>query len=130
LWFPLNGHPNKIRVNKERYLKYTVTNLNDPNETFVPSVNALEYQGMNTFFGKFIAEISSISNPNQQSEISACTEVMALDHAVNTVNSCENDEILSLYFDGSKSRKGAGSICLLIDPKGNKTFISCRLEFD
>jgi ribonuclease HI len=55
---------------------------------------------------------------------------MAPDHAVNIVNSCENDGIWSLYFDGSKSREGAGVGCLLIDPKGNKTFIACRLEFD
>jgi hypothetical protein len=61
LWFPLNGQPNKLRVNRERYLKYTVTDLNDPNEPFVPSVNALEDQGMNTFFGNFVAEISTIS---------------------------------------------------------------------
>jgi len=42
LWLPLNGLPNKLSVNRERYLKYTVIDLNDPNEPFVPSVNALE----------------------------------------------------------------------------------------
>jgi hypothetical protein len=30
LWLPENGKPNKIRVNRERYLKFTVTDLNDP----------------------------------------------------------------------------------------------------
>jgi ribonuclease HI len=130
LWLPLNGQPNKLRVNREHYLKYTVTDLNDPNEPFVPSVNALENQGMNTFFGNFVAEISTIADPNQQSEISVCTQVMTSNHTVNIVHSYENDEIWSLYFDGSKSHEGVGVGCLLIDPKGNKTFIACRLEFN
>ena len=32
IWFPLNGKPNNIRMNKERYMKHIVTELNDPNE--------------------------------------------------------------------------------------------------
>jgi hypothetical protein len=106
LWLPVNGQPNKLRINREHYLKYTVTDLNDSNEPFVPSVNALESQGMNTFFGNFVAELSTIADPNQQSEISVCTQVSTSKNDVNIVNSCENDEIWSLYFDGSKSREG------------------------
>jgi hypothetical protein len=34
LWLPENGKPNKIRVNRERYLKFTTTYLNDPNEPY------------------------------------------------------------------------------------------------
>ena len=30
----------------------------------------------------------------------------------------------------SKSKEGVGVGCLLIDPKGNKTCIACRLEFN
>jgi hypothetical protein len=41
LWLSVNGEPNKIRINMECYLKYTVTDLNYSNEPFVPSVNAL-----------------------------------------------------------------------------------------
>ena len=58
---------------------------------------------------------------------------MMSNHVVNNVINVDNlvnDEILSLYFDGSKSHEGVGASFLLIDPKGNKTFISCRLEFD
>ena len=36
----------------------------------------------------------------------------------------------TLYFDGSKSKEGARAGFLLIDPKGNKICIACRLEFD
>ena len=42
----------------------------------------------------------------------------------------DDEEIWSLYFDGSKSREGVGVGCVLIDPKGNKTFIACRFEFE
>ena len=41
-----------------------------------------------------------------------------------------NSSTWTLYFDGSKSKEGARVGCLLIDPKGNKTCIACRLEFD
>ena len=85
---------------------------------------------MNTFFGNFVAEVSTIADSNQQSEISFFTQVLASKHDLNIVNSCENDEIWSLYFDGSKSCEWDGVGCLLIDPKGNKTIISCRFEFD
>jgi hypothetical protein len=93
LWLPVNGHPNKLRINRERYLKYTVTDLNDSNEPFVPSVNALECQGMKSLFGNLVAEVSNIGDSNQQSKISVCTQVLASKHDVNIVNSCENDEI-------------------------------------
>jgi hypothetical protein len=32
LWFPLKGHPNMIRIDKEIYLKHIVTDLETPNE--------------------------------------------------------------------------------------------------
>jgi len=85
---------------------------------------------MNTFFGNFVVEISTITDTNRQSEISAYTQVRNSYHIVNIVHSCENDEIWSLYFDGSKSHEGDIAGCLLIDPKGNKAFIACILEFD
>jgi hypothetical protein len=93
LWLPVNGHPNKLRINRERYLKYTVTDLNDSNEPFVPNVNALECQGMKSLFGNLVAELSSIGDSNQQSKILVYTQVLASKHDVNIVNSCENDEI-------------------------------------
>ena len=47
-------------------------------------------------------------------------------------HSCEPDEnqVWSLYFDGSKSKEGAGVGCIIIDPVGNKTLLACRLEFE
>ena len=36
----------------------------------------------------------------------------------------------TLFFDGSKMLEGLGASCVLIDPKNNKHFLSCRLEFE
>jgi ribonuclease HI len=127
LWLPENGKPNKIRVNRERYLKFTVTDLNDPNEPYTPPVDSPEVQGMDTYFENFMAEISPIDNSQQQSEIKAYTQPTA-----SIQQSCEPDQnqIWSLYFDGSKSKEGAGAGCIIIDPVGNKTLLACRLEFE
>jgi len=40
-------------------------------------------------------------------------------------NIVDDEETLSLYFDGSKSWEGAGVGCVLTDPKDNITFIAC-----
>jgi ribonuclease HI len=127
LWLPENGKPNKIRVNREHYLKFTVTDLNDPNEPYTPPADSPEVQGMDTFFGNFMAEVSPINNPQQQSEIMACKQP-----TVFIQQSCEPDgnQIWSLYFDGSKSKEGAGAGCIIIDLAGNKTLLACRLEFE
>ena len=74
LWLPDNGKPNRIKVNRERYLKFMVTDLNDPNEQFTPSANSPEIQGMDTFFGNFVAKTSTITDPEQQSEILTYTQ--------------------------------------------------------
>jgi hypothetical protein len=78
LWLPENGQPNRIRINRERYLKHTVTDLNDANEPFTASANSFEMQGMNTFFGNFMTEISPITDPGQQSEVMTYTQTSAL----------------------------------------------------
>jgi ribonuclease HI len=127
LWLPENGKPNKIRVNRERYLKFTVTDLNDPNEPYTPPADSPEVQGMDTYFGNFTAEVSTIDDTQQQSEIKAFTQP-----TTSIQKSCEPDEnqIWSLYFNGSKSKEGAGAGCIIIDPAGNKTLLTCRLEFE
>ena len=37
---------------------------------------------------------------------------------------------MDLFFYGSKTLEGSGAGCVLIDPKKNKHFLSCRLEFE
>jgi hypothetical protein len=127
LWLPENGKTNKIKVNHERYLKFTVTDLNDPNEPFTASANSLEIQGMDTFFSNFMAETSTITDPKQQYEIMKCIQSTAFSQWSHAP---DENQIWSLYFDGSKSKEGAGVGCMLIDLVGNKTLIACRLEFE
>ena len=40
------------------------------------------------------------------------------------------DNFWMLFFDGSKTLEGSRAGCVLIDPKKNKHFLSCRLEFE
>jgi ribonuclease HI len=127
LWLPENGKPNKIRVNRERYLKFMVTDLNDPNEPYTSPADSSEVQGMDTYFGNFTAEISPINNPEQRAEILAYTQPTA---SIQQLDEPDNNQIWSLYFDGSKSKEGAGAGCIIIDPAGNKTLLACRLEFE
>jgi ribonuclease HI len=127
LWLPENGKPNKIRVNRERYLKFTVIDLNDFNEPYTPPTESPEVQGMETYFGNFMAEVSPINDPRQQSEIKAFTQPTA---SIQKSYELDKNQIWSLYFDVSKSKEGAGMGCIIIDPAGNKTLLACRLEFE
>lgn len=40
-----------------------------------------------------------------------------------------NSFFWKLYFDGSKSCDGAGACCILVNPKDEKTMLTCKLEF-
>ena len=50
LWLPYKGHPNKIKVEQENYMKHTVTDLNDSNETVMFSRSILGNLCFDTFF--------------------------------------------------------------------------------
>jgi ribonuclease HI len=127
LWLLENGKPNKIRVNHESYLKFMVTDLNDPNEPYTPPADSPEVQGMDTFFENFMAEVSPIKDPEQQSEILAYTQPTT---SIQQPSEPDENQTWSLYFDGSKSKEGAGAGCIIIDPVGKKTLLACRLEFE
>ena len=82
---------------------------------------------MDTFFSNFMVETSTITDPEQQSEITKCTQSTSFSQ---WSHASDENQILSLYFDGSKYKEGAGAGCVLIDPTSNKTLIACRLEFE
>jgi ribonuclease HI len=127
LWLLENENPNKIKVNHERYLKFTVIDLNDPNESFTPSADSPEVQGMDTFFDNFMVEASAITSPEQHSKIVAYVQPTT---STQRSHVPDGNQIWSLYFDGSKSKEGASAGCVIIDLAGNKTLIACRLEFE
>jgi hypothetical protein len=64
---------------------------------------------------------------NNQCEIKASTQPTA---SIQKSYEPDENQIWSLYFDGSKSKEGAGVGYVIIDPAGNKTLLARRLEFE
>ena len=58
-----------------------------------------------------------------------CKIVELVSDVVCNLNSVEVYSFWTLYFDGSKTLEGSGACSILIDPRKNKHFLSCRLEF-
>ena len=54
---------------------------------------------------------------------------LVLDVIVDS-STIEVDSFWTLFFYGSKTLEGSRAGCVLIDPKKNKHFLSCRLEFE
>ena len=59
-----------------------------------------------------------------------CKIVDLVSDVVFNSSSVKVDSFWALYFDGSKTLEGSGAGCVLIDPRKNKYFLSCRLEFE
>jgi hypothetical protein len=106
LWLPENKQPNKIKINRECYLKHTMTDMKDLNEPFTASTNSFEMQGMKNFFGNVMTKIFPFTDPMQQSELMNYIQSPALPNMPNTADKAH---IWSLYFDGSKSKEGASA---------------------
>jgi hypothetical protein len=53
LWFPLKGHTNMIRIDRERYLKHTVTDLETLNEPSSTDFPVLGNYSCDSDFGNF-----------------------------------------------------------------------------
>ena len=62
LWFPYKGQPNKIKVERECYMKHMVTDLNDPNEMVMFSRSILGNFYFDTFFEELEVELSHTAN--------------------------------------------------------------------
>ena len=79
--------------------------------------------------------VSPVKNVQKQSQITHLAFVPfsnTIVHNVYNVNTNFRIDpfIWTLFFDGSRSKDGAGAGCVLIDPKGTKTMIACILEFE
>ena len=101
---------------------------------------------MNSVLGNYVIELEpgnyqeeeASSTPNTQPDLlrfSRADEIdcrivdLVSDEVFNSIP-VEVDSFWALYFDGSKTLEGLGASCVLIDPKKNKHFLSCRLEFE
>jgi hypothetical protein len=74
LWLPFKGQPNKIKVDHERYMKHTVTDLNDTNEPMMFNHSILGNFCFETFFGELEAETSTYADSNEQSKLLQITQ--------------------------------------------------------
>jgi ribonuclease HI len=151
LWLPLKGYKNMIRIDRERYLKHTVTDLETLNEPSSTDFPVLGNYSCDSFFGNFsplpydvpLTQNSEMvfqeKSPIPTEETLFCQEPV-LEITGQKIGGQESNkkeetvnflsQIWTIYFDGSKSQEGSGAGCILIDPKGKRHFLSCRLEFE
>ena len=86
---------------------------------------------LDTFVGDFIIDPSPHAETNTQFELHY-TKIVEPNYNIFWLGDTKIDvsiNFLTLYFDGSKSKEGAGVGCILIYPQGNKKLIPCKLEF-
>jgi len=132
-----------IKIDRERYLKHTVTNLENLNE---PSSEDFPILGNYScdFYFENLSLLSSNVPLTQNSQMSfreellttieetlfcqePTLEITELTGRKDESTRKEEDDIVfpqvwTLYFDGSKSQEGSGAGCILINPKGIKIY--------
>ena len=96
LWISHNGHPNKIRIDRERYMKHKVTELDDSNELVLFTDTIMGNYMVDSFFGNFEAETSPVQNSVRQSEVFHFTQVPEEIPVPNTVHLDLNNGLWSL----------------------------------
>jgi len=114
-----------LRVDRERYMNYVVTELNVPNEPVMFTNSILGNYSFNicatkTCFGEFHAETVEETMTNTQLEALPCnpTDVLSciiVNDRTNFVECSSIDVTLdsifwTLYFDGSNCLEGAGAV--------------------
>ena len=114
-------------------MKYNVTHLELKNEP-VKSVlgnNFIELWSRN-YHAKEASSIPDIQPDllqfSQADEIDCKIVDLTVDVGIDSRTVVVSDFWL-LFLDGSKTLEGSRADCFLIDPKKNKHFLSCRLEF-
>ena len=130
MWLPYNGKPNQIRIDREKHMKYLVTDLDEENEPAVFTNNILGNYYLESFLGIF----NSQEYPFEIDSVTSQVEIFSQTKSSRCVNIVDKPVVKSLfwtlYFDGSQSNDGVGSGCILINLEGKKTMIDCILEFE
>ena len=69
MWLPYNGKPNQIRVDREKLVKHTVTELEVPNEPVIFTNNIIGNYSDESFLGSFNAQISPFPKNTVTSQV-------------------------------------------------------------
>ena len=137
LWLPYKGQPNKIKVDRESYMKHTVTDLNYPNEMVMCSKSTLGNFCFDTFFEELEDELSHTTNSDKQSELLHSNQIVELNYTLvdysndalidsssctllnssftKTCTQLTNHNLWTLYFDTSGNTRRVDIGCLLVD---------------
>jgi len=155
---PKKGHNNYTRVEREKYMKHTVTDLEAVNELVMFTNSVLGNYFLDSFFGDITPELSPFAETKTQSEPFHCTvndeekyeynsaaptdlridnsnldrinSNLEAEYSNSNVHNNDNTNCWYLHFDGSNSQEGARVGCILRDPKGIRTIMACRFEFE
>jgi hypothetical protein len=76
LWLPYNDRLNQIKIDKERYMKHMVTDLNDPNEPVVFFNSVLGNYYFDTFLG--ITHLDSLLTRNHTHNMKSFIALISL----------------------------------------------------
>jgi len=130
MWLPYNGKPNYIKVEQERHQNYIVTELEGENELVAYNSNIIGNYSVDSFLGNFNAHTSPYLEHFVLSQVENFSQTDS-SKCINFIDSPVNKSLFwKLFFDGSKFNEGAGAGCVLISLEGDKTMLTCRLEFD
>ena len=88
LWLPFKGQLNKIKVDREQYMKHIVTYLNDTNEPVMFSHSILGNFFFKKFFGELEEETSTCADSNEESELLQITQTDEPHYTI--VENCTN----------------------------------------
>jgi hypothetical protein len=140
-----------INIDRERYLKHTVTDLETLNEPSSKNFPMLVNYSWDSDFGNFSPLSSDVPLTQkfkmtfkEKFPIMAEETLFFQEPVLETIEQIggkkesgekkETDgffsQIWTLYFDGSKSQEGLWEGCILTNPKGKRNFMSGRLEFE
>ena len=98
LWLPLNRKPNKLKVDREPFMKQTVTDLDGSNESVSFFNNKIEHFTFDTFFGDLPADVSPIENEQKHSQVTHLTFVSFSSTIVHKVYNVNTNFSLDLVF--------------------------------
>ena len=118
MWFPYNGKPNQIKVERELHQKYIVTELEGGNEPVVYNNSSIGNYSVDSFLSNFNAHMSPYLEHFVLSQVEIFSQTNS-SKCINFLDSPINKYLFwKLFFDGSKSSEGAGGGCILISLEG------------